>query len=406
MILTRLQKAFFLGWLCILMATGSPRADGTNEGNHDIPAAVEAGLSQLLALDSQQIPLQSAELQTISPVLDFIRKAPAMAEHTPAERQGSEGSFISFDIQRPLQDVIRYAYNANIPLSAVNPSSINHGSWITVEGHGTELPKVWEWLDRLNGPRIVRGVVRESITPDLHSGAYYEYNLHRTILFYRQGSLHVVVSLSNQIGPSAVGRKGFIVGPDDDWNYLYTQEQGLNRMGLGWVKSKIYKFISAACYIEDQEKPGQVRIGVFQWLDAGWAGLNVVHDYHIRRGLERYASQVKLLMESPRMPAPQTLENIYLALQDTDETILRARVADITQQVLQKAEEDDSIHNKALLKKIEDQTYVQRMSKNELISNLMKEFVKMNLGKDTLLKRSFWLALRPGDRLKENPPAL
>jgi hypothetical protein len=369
-------------------------------------APVEAGLSYLLSLEESQGAAPPIDVQALMPVVDFIRQSTAMTTQTPAQRRGANGSSISFSIARSLPEIMRYAYNNRIPISVINPSSVNFGYWKEVQGRGRELPNLWESLNSLTTPLVVRGVMRESITPDLHSGAYYDYDLNRIIVAFRQGSAHVVISLSDQIGSSEVGRKGYIVGPDQDWNYLYTQEQGLNKAGLGWVKSKIYKFFAVCFYIQDDARPNQVQVGTFQWLNAGWAGINMVGSDHIRRGLQRYATQIKALMESPKMPSPQTLENVYTALQGTDEDLLRERMAEVTSHIRRKAELDESISNKTEIGQIVDQEYADRMSKEEMISALMKEYVKLNLGKETPLGRSFWVALKPREKRSDAQPAM
>ena len=40
--------------------------------------------------------------------------------------------------------------------------------------------------------------------------------------------------------PSNIGRKGCVVGDDANWNYLYSDETGLTKTGLGWVDSYMY----------------------------------------------------------------------------------------------------------------------------------------------------------------------
>lgn len=244
----------------------------------------------------------------------------------------------------------------------------------------------------LTGDR--QGVSHESITPDLHTGAYYDYDLNRTLVFLRQGTRRIFISLSDQIGTSEIGRKGFIVGNDRDWNYVYTQDQGIDVTGLGWVKSKIYLFFSMSVFIEDETDPGHTKIAVFQWLNAGWAGLNMVNSSHIRNGLERYADQFKGLLESQKMPDPATIEQVYSTLFNADETVLRKEVLKITEHIRLKAEEDATLRKKGLVEALNQPSYVNDMNRHQLISMLVKEYIKLQMGKDTPLSRSFWTTVR------------
>ncbi len=357
---------------------------------------VEKGLDALLAFCAADQQNLNNEMSAFDPVIQFVRQAPEMADATPRTRRNAEGSFIAYSLKRSLQDVIRYNYNDRVPAGAVNPSSINFASWKQVSGHSNSkgLPELWKSLEKLSAPTVVRGVVRETISPDLHTGAYYVYDLQRGLLLMRQGTLRVVISLSDQIGDSEVGRKGYIVGDDQDWNYLYTRDQGIDKTGLGWVKSRIYKFFSVCCYIEDDLQPGVVKVGVFQWLNAGWAGINIVDASHIQKGMERYAVQFKGMMESEQMPEPTTLEQIYTDLEQTDEVILREKASEVSRFIQMKAQEDPALKGKDAVKSFDYRIYVAGMNKAQLISMLMREFVKMRLGKETPLAGSFWLAIQ------------
>jgi len=376
-----------------LLSMGLPNRGHANS-LPQLPAEVETGLTHLLALCASEQEAREVDLEKISAVAAFVRSASEMGTGTPQERDHSKGSYIAYSIARSLPEIIRYTYNHRIPEGAINPSSVNYSYWKELPGSAKILPDIWKSLDVFSEPLFARGVRRESIAPDLHTGAYYEYDLQRAFIIYRQGTMRVVVSLSNQLGDSEVGRKGFIVGNDQDWNYLYTQAEGLNKSGLGWVKSKIYSFRSVCFYVEDSARPGAVRIGVFQWLGAGWAGINLVDSHHIRNGLERYAKGLKGMLESERMPDARTLEHVYAALNKTQEDVLREKALDITRHIKRKAEQDHALREKGAIKEMNETDYVARLDKERLVSMLMREFVKYSLGKETPLSSSFWLALK------------
>jgi hypothetical protein len=368
-----------------------------------LSSQIESALDQLIAFCASEGGAQQVELSRINPVAAFVSKAPEMGIYAVQDRKEIRGSSIVYDIERSLSDVIRYAYNRKIPEGAINPSSVNYSLWKEGSKNGGGLPDMWASLDTLSAPQVTRGVVREVISPDLHTGTYYAYDLRRAFVVYRQGTTRVVLSMSLQLGASEVGRKGFIIGDDQDWNYLYTPEEGINKAGLGWVKSKIYDFFSVCCYVADDARPGIVRVGAFQWIGAGWAGLNVVDTHHIRNGLQRYADQFKAMMESRRMPDPAVLERIYTALEQTDEAVLRQKNLDVTRHVLQKARQDASLGKKDAIITMDEEAYVARMNKHQLVSALMREYVKFCLGKETTLGSTFWVALQHQGSAKSQP---
>jgi len=64
--------------------------------------------------------------------------------------------------------------------------------------------------------------VAMEITPDTHSGAYYACNIHQTLLLFKYRQRNILVTVSRQVDVSTVGKKGYVLGGDDDWDYLYS----------------------------------------------------------------------------------------------------------------------------------------------------------------------------------------
>lgn len=356
------------------------------------PNELTPTLDNMIRLCADKSGKKQLDMDQLSQLTDFIRRQPEMADYSPEDHDGTKGSFISFTIKRPLADIVRYSYNPNIPEGAVTPYAVNYTLWKTVDAEGNRLPEIWKWFQKPTQPFYVRGVSRLSLTPDMNTGAYYEYDIQKQFIGCRQGDSRIFLSLSDQIGPSDVGKIGYVIGRDQDWNYLYTQEKGLNRKGLGWVKSKIYKFSSICCLIEDQ--PGVVKVGVFQWLGAGWLGMNVVDTHHIRRGLQRHATYFKSIMESSQMPSPDTLERIYQCLYQSNETLLREKAEVVIHHFKQMACSNQQLAEIDAIKELDEKAYVAKMTKAQLMNTLVREFVKQRLGKDSPLKPTFWVALQ------------
>ena len=364
--------------------------DPVATGRSDLP---EAGLTYLLDL-CDETSEAALDFSKVDPVVNFILKADELSKPTLEPREEINGAFIAYSLDRPLPEALRYAYNQQIPEGAINASSVNYSQWEMTSAGTAGPPELWRMLTDLSKPKTVRGVVRETISPDLHTGAYYEYGLKRAFLLYQQGDFRVMFSISNQMGESDVGKKGFIVGDDQDWSYLYTQENGLNKGGLGWMKTRIYKFFSICAYIEDLNRPGKVKIGIFQWLGAGWAGFNLVESHHIRKGMERQTTQFKALLESEKMPSADKLERVYRSLNRLDEATLREKATEAVSFICDKARNDEKLKRKKAVSKLDPEAYVATMDKNQLVSELMREFMKFTFGKETPLGPFFMVALK------------
>jgi len=363
----------------------------SNTGQNQVLAS---GFDYLFDFCSDASQAAEIDFSKIDPIVSFVSNTDDQVSHTPRPQANSNGSFMAYSLNRSLPEVLRYVYNQKIPEGAINASSVRYSHWEKISVGSTGPPELWRMVDDLVEPKVVRGVVREIISPDLHTGAYYEYGLNRAFLIYRQENRRVVISISNQTGDSEVGKKGFIIGDDEDWNYLYTQEHGLDKTGLGWVKSRIYTFLSICAYVEELDRPGSIKVGIFQWLGAGWAGFNMVESHHIRKGMVRQSSQFKALLESDKLPAAITLERVYQSLSRIDEATLRKKAAVVAHYMRDKARRDDALRKKKAIAELDPEAYVANMDKHQLISELMREFVKYSLGKETPLSPSFWVALK------------
>ena len=190
-----------------------------------------------------------------------------------------------------------------------------------------------------------------------------------------------MVSISKQIGTSKVGKKGFILGNDSDWNYYYSGESGSSITGLGWAKSYIYDYFSVSVNVEPSTAATTVRTGVFQWLRAGWSGINFVRANHILGGMKRFGRDVKIILESPRLPAPNQMISVYQGLSNMPDGDLMKEYA-----ALRQAQRSLAIQTGKISKSEgEEKVSFANTSKDQMVEELMLENLKMTLGKPTLL---------------------
>jgi len=313
-------------WLLLwLPPAGVPAAAGTAVDG--FPPGLGRGLDLLLRLVDRATPVpgDSAELAGL---LDFVAAGPTAVDLPEGGPLTAAAAYHRFDLRSSLRDVIRLGFSPDIPSHILMPSSVRRARWVSVEGRAQHpLPRLWPLLEGLDRPVTVRAVEAIENTPDLNTGAYYAYDLERALVLCRRGGRRFFISVSVQRDVSAVGREGVVVGPDDDWNYLYLGTVGLNRPGLGWVRSYMYAGWSVSVYAERDgaEAPG-VRCGVFRSLKAGWASVNMVRRNHIQSGLERYARTFRRIIEHPEMPAGDLLAAGFRRLGRLSPSALAARL--------------------------------------------------------------------------------
>jgi len=246
-------------------------------------------------------------------------------------------------------------------------------------GHQGRLKLLPKALDR-GETLLVRGTEREIITPDANTGGYYSYNQDRAVAVFQGPTGPVLVSVGCQTQPSEIGRKGCVVGEDSDWNYLYSDEKGLNKTGLGWVDSYMYKAYSIIVFVSDSST-GTIRVGSFKWLNAGWAKVNMVKQSHIINGIKRFTADFKAVLESSRLPAAQELAAMYRELKSGSVETLRQMVAPYLAAI-----EGSGTLSSSFKKLLASGQYLQNMNQQELVKVLLKEYLKQRLGRDSLIQ--------------------
>lgn len=360
-----------------------------------LPEDIQPGLTYLLALNENP-QAKTVAPDELKPLIEFILQNKAAGDRysSTADRLPEPMVYHQFDLAQSLATIVRYAFHPVIPSHVLALSSIRHSYWKKVNGQSQPLPA--NLAGRLADPDsslVIHGIEHEEIAPDLFSGAYYSYDLARTLIMCRVAGHTVWISLARQRDRSDVGRKGVVLGADDGWNYLYTGEKGINRMGLGWVDSYMYEAFSAIVYVQTDGARPLVRCGIFKWLRAGWNDMNFVRQSHIRRGLERYADTFREIIEAPQLPAPgqiaaaaQAIGRMSLAqLQDGGRRHLQALKA--------RYGSEKQFPDQWYAQTVENGAYLEQMTRPQLEAILFLDYMKKALGRDPV--QASHLARRP-----------
>lgn len=285
------------------------------------------GFDHLLGLVNSVKP--SFDPNQIQDILAYVNSGHYQDE--PEYRGGikqSATAYCGFEVDADMERLIRYCYNPDIPSCAVMPSMIRLSAWRDLNGEKeTELPILWKRLGNFTDPIVIRGIYYMENTPDPITGAYYGYDSYRTVILMKYKGKNVLVSILKQKDVSDVGKKGFILGDDNELDYFYSGEKGLNMMGLSWVKSYLYDSFSVSVYMENSTGKG-LKCGVFKWLKAGWAGKNIIRKSHIVKGLHRFEGVFKQVLEAKDFPSPDQLANICNTYRNLSTSELRKKMED------------------------------------------------------------------------------
>ena len=276
-----------------------------------VPDSLSPELMYLLALADPD-PLQSFQPSKITTLLEYIQ-APKATDvlHYANPELGSPSAYFDFDVRQHFGHVLDYAFNPNVPGHLMTPSSTRISHWDPLQGSDGRLPALGDAADKLQVPIVVKGIETIENTPDVFSGAYYRYQLYRTLILFTYDNRRVLISISKQTGPSDVGQKGYVLGSDDNWDYFYSGEPGLTLPGLGWVRSRMFDSYGMNIYIELDPAAPLLRCGVFRWVQAGWSKINAVKRHHIHNGIKRFAKSFKEIMEHPSLPGIGVLEKAF-----------------------------------------------------------------------------------------------
>jgi hypothetical protein len=375
---THFRNILFLA-LCLTVFP----AEGRAEDEKILPPEVLSGAEHLLSLVGPTNG-KKFEPERIAGLMDFVTRSKKEGERFSAgSANGFSSSYNEVDVRTRLVDLLQYAFNPAIPWFATSPASLRSTSWKQTEKPWAELPRLWELFGAGDSPKVIRGMETVENTPDLSTGGYYRYDLHRTLILFTSGPRRTVISISKQADVSDVGRKGYIIGNDEDWTYFYSGEPGLNVTGLGWVKSYMYDSAGISVYTEAGQDAVLARTATLKWLRAGWSNINMVQNDHIYQGLVRFARAFKEILESPRLPAVKVFENDCLKIAGLSDAAMRDKMKSYRQLLATQGEKLNGGARKHLPDAFWSESYWEGLSREEMESALVLESLKAQLGKST-----------------------
>jgi hypothetical protein len=345
----------------------------------DSSSPVTAAAMKLVAFCAN--PKAGLDAQAVAVLVDYVLEPKSNKESALPKYEDTSGAYYESDTRINFSNFLQYTYNSKVPSALTSPSSLRYSLWTDRPGELQKMPGSWKLPLPAGQTVIIYGSERDGITPDLTTGAYYEYGLKRTLILLNHKGRQALITISKQTEKSDVGKKGYILGKDDDWNYYYSGEPGSAKAGLGWVKSYIYNYFSVGVYVESGSTPAIVRSGTFQWLRAGWAGINFVKTEHIIKGMKRHARTIKTILESPNLPPPKQIASTYQSLSDLPRNDLIKRYA-----ALQQARQSSAVLcGNIKTNEIKKPDSYANTPKEQMIQELMVEHLKIVLGKPSLL---------------------
>lgn len=356
--------------------------DDTSTKSVQVPPELSPAFEYLLSYAGESSP-NKINADHIDRVLEFVNSAKDLQKtFSMGKRKGATSNYYEFSLNKSLREVLDIIYHPDIPSHITTPASIRRAEWININGKKQKLPKLSKYLTGLTeDPVLIKGVEFIENTPDTFSGAYYSYELDRALLLKRHNGSNILISMSLQRDKSEVGKKGLVLGSDDNWDYLYTGEKGCTRSGLGWVDSYMYDSASIAVYYEEEGPSPKVHCGMFKWLRAGWAGINMVKPHHIRDGVKRYAKPFKNIVESPILANTDKLAETLKKINNMPEEELRQKVERYYLYLKDLHQNQNRLAHQWFDQLTGNDGHLARMNPKEMKAVLEKAYMKHLLGK-------------------------
>lgn len=368
-------------WL-VMLTVGSAAASDSPQV--ELPPDVISTLHYLLDLVNNEDGA-AYDARRIAPLMTFIL-APKKDNvlYCADNSFGAPSAYNEFAVKAGIQRITDYILDADIPSFFFWPSSLRLSRWTQVDGGDGQFARLRAASNDLDAPFTLKGVEHITITPDQHTGAYYSYDADKLVILCPYLKGQVMLNIYRQQEPSAVGRKGWVLGKDDEWSYLYTRDKGLNLKGLGWVSTYMYNSFGVTIYYqEDLAKPA-VTAGTVSWVKAGWSGMNMVKPKHIHRGLGRVAHAFTDVMEDPRLPEPARLAETFSKSRDLSTPTLREYAKDYLAGLEKRIASSETLRKK-MGGTFNSKTLLEQMNRDELYAVVALDYLKKILGRNPVM---------------------
>ncbi len=195
------------GILCLIPSTWAAE---------QLPANIDGGLGYLYEFAEPETTTPF-EVERLAKLMTFIL--------TPKDEvvsiAGRSGAFLEplayheFAVSRSLPFILKYAHQSGIPPHLLTLGTLRYAYWKGFDDRYPDLPNVSERILQAKSPFVIRGREHEVIAPDPSSGAYYGYDLYRTLIGFRYGKYTIWIPMARQQNQSEVGRKGYVLDEEN-----------------------------------------------------------------------------------------------------------------------------------------------------------------------------------------------
>ncbi len=345
---------------------------GSRELKEALKTAEEDISSLLQILKNKDLPFHHSRAKNLIAFAALPKDSPGDVK--PGERDGATPAFWEFTLRMPLSRVASYLFSTEVPAEAVMPGMVRMGGWQEPETVAQPLAALSGDLPDPDNAVFLRGVEEEQSTPDVNSGVYYSYALDRLVAGYQVPEGKAIISVSRLKDKSSVGMKGLAFGPLKDWYFFYSGIKGNLLKIVGWADSYMYDSITVSVFLE--QNPGETKVSLFKWVNAGWKGMNMVKTKHVMDGCKTLGKALQEVLGSASMPRPGAIAEQAATIAALAPDELRGRLEPFAAFLEQQMVEDNALNHDEFKPIIEGGKYLDFLSREQMVSELVKDFIR------------------------------
>ena len=345
------------------------------------PSAEEQEAALLYIIELTNSGNKDVNLAKLQPLLSMANGNQGKKLDITSKKFG-DGVFVNATLPVSMNKMLQFAFNPEIPSEIIFPSAIRYGYWLPGSDILNLSSPLWKTWGTAEKPLVLHGEEFEELTPNTDSGSYYSYILKRLLIaFIDPQGKKVLLSISMQKGSSEIGKKSFIVGDDNNWNYVYSNETGTNLSGIGWAEPVIYESFTLNIFTEKAPGASELDNAVFKWIDAGWSGINMVKRSHVQAGIDRYLAGFKEVMARGNVQEISAEKKRLEALTQEQRLQEFFPYARYVQEQSLRGSNPDAYKNIA-----KDGAYGSTMSPERLTSQMLKNYLRKSMNKVDILE--------------------
>ena len=134
-------------------------------------------------------------------------------------------------------------------------------------------------------------------------------------------------------------------------------------------------------YCENDSAAG-VRLGIFKWVRAGWQDINMVRSFHIYRGMNRFAKGMQKILNTPQLADTSALRTEFKRIRQLPHEDLKAATREYLARLRERYRKHEKLTDKETAALFEDDRYLNQLTRKEMESILIIEYLKDAAGKN------------------------